>query len=92
MGSGKMSHTTTIKMHSDQEILLLGNTVNVNKLKSITVDGLGNIVAFSERTGPYVYIGQAFANLGNLGHGKILMTDFVKAVEPLTDRIRDWEK
>ena len=45
-----MSHTTTIKMHSDQEILLLGNTVNVNKLKSITVDGLGNIVAFSERT------------------------------------------
>ena len=47
-----MSHTTTIKMYSDQEILLLGNTVNIHKLKSITVDGIGNIVAFSEITEP----------------------------------------
>ena len=43
-------HSVKITLIADQEIRLLGNTINIHDIESIIVNGAGEIISYYERT------------------------------------------
>ena len=41
-----MSHSAYIKLIADQEVIILGDTVNIHDIESITIDGSGKIIDY----------------------------------------------